>query len=266
MCSADDDRDEAEFVATQVLHLLHRGDISSFADVGLVFRTNLQSRVFEEALSRRRIPHRVVGAMRFYERKEVKDVVAYLRLLYNEHDAASMERILNVPPRGIGPQTRNRIQAHALARNCSLMDALLDLSHTAEVPGAALASVGTANVGEEADAEAADGSAIESLEGTARTGKGGKGAGILSRRKREALAQLHRVLQELQALVAVCTPAELMEEVSGVDCIQHQLVCQSTPDRPRPRCACSRLCQDHFAKAACLMTLLVTLLCGFSRN
>ena len=223
--SADDERDEAEFVATQVLNLLEKGDISSFADVGLVFRTNLQSRAFEEAFSRRRIPHRVVGAMRFYERKEVKDVVAYLRLLYNEHDAASMERILNVPPRGIGPQTRNKIQTHALVRNCSLMHALLELSlPPSDAPGAHMASATTAagisGVDEEgADAEVASMSAVGGPGATtsAVVGKGKKEAGCLSQRKRAALAQLHLVLRELQDLVAVCTPAELMEEVAAAD-------------------------------------------------
>jgi superfamily I DNA/RNA helicase len=221
--SADDERDEADFVATQVLHLHQQGNISSFADVGLVFRTNLQSRVLEEALCRHRIPHRVVGAVRFYERKEVKDVVAYLRLLYNEHDAASMERILNVPPRGVGPQTRHKIQTHALVRNCSLMDALLEMSHAPIASGAEAVSGPSEAKGTAAEAAAAWG---EDEAGQGRAGdwgaitengrasrKGASAVGSLSQRKREALGELHRVLQDLQALVAVSTPAEVMEQV-----------------------------------------------------
>ncbi len=210
--TAYDDRDEAEFVATQVLDLLSQGTISSFADVGVLFRTNLQSRVLEEAFCRLRIPHRVVGAMRFYERKEVKDVVAFLRMLYNRHDTTSMERILNIPPRGIGPQTRRQIQAYAQLRNCSILDAMRDLCS----PNVALGD-------EEYGANGVTGESSKRLQASGELGSlriesstdPAKHCNFtqLPVRKRDALSKLYGILQELRVLVAVSTPAELMKHV-----------------------------------------------------
>ena len=212
--AAYDERDEAEFVATQVLALLKEGRISSFADVGVVFRANLQSRVLEESFCRHRIPHRVVGAVRFYERKEVKDVVAYLRLLYNKHDTASMERILNVPPRGIGPQTRHTIQLHAQAHNCSIMDSLHALSasgdaplgvwdHVVELEKAKIEDVKSLAADEEHPTPHAQSTASIQQNATRK----------LSPRKRAELAHVHATLQQLQKLVSLSTPAQLMGHV-----------------------------------------------------
>jgi DNA helicase II / ATP-dependent DNA helicase PcrA len=94
---------EADFIVTESRSLRAMG--SSWSDVAILYRTNAQSRVIEEVLLAEGVPYRLVGALRFYERKEVKDILAYLRYLRNENDTHSLARIVNVPPRGIGPKT-----------------------------------------------------------------------------------------------------------------------------------------------------------------
>ena len=107
---ADNDRDEARFVARFLLD--NGGDDSgrTFNDCCVLYRTHAQSRIIEDALIREGIPYRIIGGLRFYERKEIKDVMAYLRLLINSNDSVSLKRILNVPRRGIGDTTIARIE------------------------------------------------------------------------------------------------------------------------------------------------------------
>ncbi len=98
---ADDEHDEAQFVAEEIDRLTDDG-IAKPSDVAVFYRTNAQSRVFEEVFIRVGLPYKVVGGVRFYERREVRDVLAYLRVLANPNDTVSLRRILNVPKRGIG--------------------------------------------------------------------------------------------------------------------------------------------------------------------
>ncbi len=103
---AGDEREEAWFVAEELLRLRSEG--YRFSDFALLYRTNAQSRSFEEAMLQREIPYRIIGGFRFYERKEIKDIVAYLRLVYNPSDRLSLARIINVPKRGIGDASFER--------------------------------------------------------------------------------------------------------------------------------------------------------------
>src|SRR6185503_17536230 len=96
---AEDEHDEASFVAQEVQRLVDR-EHTSFGDVAVFYRTNAQSRVIEEALVRNGLPYRVVGGVKFYDRREVKDALAYLRALVNPDDEVSWKRIVNVPKRG----------------------------------------------------------------------------------------------------------------------------------------------------------------------
>jgi len=102
----------------------------SFRDFALLYRTNAQSRVLEEALLRAGMPYIIVGGLRFYERKEVKDVLAYMRLAANPADSISLRRAINYPLRGIGDVTVRRLEAHARERGITLFDALKDGSMT----------------------------------------------------------------------------------------------------------------------------------------
>jgi DNA helicase-2/ATP-dependent DNA helicase PcrA len=114
---AVDDHAEAEWVVERVRRL-QRG--TSLANMAVFYRTNAQSRLLEEALRRRRLPYSVIGGMRFYERAEIKDALAYCRLCCNPHDSAAWLRIINTPRRGIGARTIEEVAAFAQARGCSL--------------------------------------------------------------------------------------------------------------------------------------------------
>lgn len=122
---AQDDADEAQLVADYLQRQVLKGD-RTYGDFAVLYRTNAQSRAFEDTFRRNRIPHRIVGALRFYDRKEIKDLLAYLRLIVNPDDAVSFRRVINAPPRGIGAQTQQSIQAHAAIINGSLWDACQD--------------------------------------------------------------------------------------------------------------------------------------------
>jgi DNA helicase-2/ATP-dependent DNA helicase PcrA len=117
-----DEYDEADYVAEQIRRLA-RGRLER-REIAVFYRTNAQSRVFEEVLMSKRIPYVVVGTVGFYQRKEVKDVLAYVRLVVNPADIVSLERIINVPPRGIGATTLDRLRAHAAERLLTPQEAL----------------------------------------------------------------------------------------------------------------------------------------------
>jgi ATP-dependent DNA helicase UvrD/PcrA len=120
---ADDEHDEARFVADEVQAVTKEGDYRP-GDVAVFYRTNAQSRVFEEVFIRSGLPYRVVGGVRFYERREIKDALAYLRILVNPADQISLRRILNVPKRGIGDRAEGCVEALARQDNISYWDAL----------------------------------------------------------------------------------------------------------------------------------------------
>ncbi|HEX5494094.1 MAG TPA: DNA helicase PcrA [Mycobacteriales bacterium] len=126
---ADNEHDEAAFVAGEIDRLVDGGDANN-ADIAVFYRTNNQSRVFEEIFIRLGLPYRVVGGVRFYERREVRDALAYLRLLANPEDTVSLRRILNVPKRGIGDRAEAVVAAHAeqqrISFNAALREAVLD--------------------------------------------------------------------------------------------------------------------------------------------
>ncbi len=121
---SQDDYEEAAFVASVVNQWVREGKYH-YKDFAVIYRINAQSRPFEETFLRWGIPYRVVGALRFYERKEVKDIIAYLRILVNSADEVSLLRVINLPPRGIGERTMERLRQFALQRNIPLLEAIL---------------------------------------------------------------------------------------------------------------------------------------------
>ncbi|MFF8635975.1 DNA helicase PcrA [Streptomyces pilosus] len=120
---ADTEHDEAQFVADEIDRLTDAGEARA-GDVAVFYRTNAQSRVFEEIFIRVGLPYKVVGGVRFYERKEVRDVLAYLRVLANPEDSVPLRRILNVPKRGIGDRAEAMIDALAQRERISFPQAL----------------------------------------------------------------------------------------------------------------------------------------------
>jgi DNA helicase II / ATP-dependent DNA helicase PcrA len=128
---ADDEVDEAQWITREIARL-HDGDEVTgptgnplqWGDVAVFYRTNAQSRVLEEQLMRADIPYRVVGGTRFYDRKEIKDAVAYLRAVVNPADEVSIKRIINEPKRGVGSTSIGKLDAYATAHSLSFLDAL----------------------------------------------------------------------------------------------------------------------------------------------
>jgi DNA helicase-2/ATP-dependent DNA helicase PcrA len=122
--AAMDEEDEGQYTAKEVSRLLTLGQVERRSDIAVMYRTNAQSRAIEEQFLRLNIPYKVIGSRKFYERKEIKDMLAYMRLLANPHDDISLQRIINVPNRKIGPKTISDLQAWARKQNISLFAAL----------------------------------------------------------------------------------------------------------------------------------------------
>ncbi len=120
------DADEANFVANNIWEQ-HNSHQRKFTDFAILYRTNSQTRAFEDALRRKNIPYRVYGGLSFYQRKEIKDLVAYLRLLVNENDNEALTRIINYPARGIGETTQNKLIVYADSQGISLSKLLDNL-------------------------------------------------------------------------------------------------------------------------------------------
>lgn len=128
---AQDEHDEAAFVADQALDLERSGG-AAMGDIAVFYRMNAQSRVLEEVLNRYGLPYRVIGSVRFYERSEVKDVLAYLRLLVNPEDSLSLRRVVNTPRRGVGEVTLGHAERFAERRGLTLLEALRQVD---DIPG-----------------------------------------------------------------------------------------------------------------------------------
>ncbi len=121
---AQDEHDESFFIVSEMKRLSGKYKLS---DMAVLYRTNAQSRAIEEGLIKAKIPYKIIGGIRFYDRLEIKDLIAYLRLIYNSSDATALKRIINAPRRGIGPSTIAQIEERANKLDVSLYSALSDL-------------------------------------------------------------------------------------------------------------------------------------------
>lgn len=119
---AVDEKDEASFVTREIKSLKEQG--ISLDDIAVLYRTNAQSRTIEEGFLNSNIPYRIVGAFAFYSRKEIKDLLAYLKLIYNPKDDVSLMRIINYPKRGIGAKTIDNLSMDAVLNNASMFDSI----------------------------------------------------------------------------------------------------------------------------------------------
>ncbi|MGC0272988.1 DNA helicase PcrA [Pseudactinotalea sp. Z1739] len=137
---ADNEHEEARFIASEIDRLADSEGITP-ADVAIFYRTNAQSRALEEVLIRVGLPYRVVGGTRFYERREIKDAVAYLRAIANPDDAVNTRRILNVPKRGLGDRTEAMLAAHAERERVSFGAAVDDAENAIGLGTRALSGV-----------------------------------------------------------------------------------------------------------------------------
>ena len=137
---AESEHDEANFIADEIRSLQREG-VSTPGDTAIFYRTNAQSRVFEEVFMRNALPYKVVGGLRFYERREVKDLLAYLRVLVNLEDEISLRRIINVPKRGIGDTSLDYVDEFARNNNISFWQGLLRVSEHGSVPSRAAQAI-----------------------------------------------------------------------------------------------------------------------------
>ncbi|MCQ2011389.1 MAG: DNA helicase PcrA [Sporolactobacillus sp.] len=125
---APTEREEGYYVAGKMRELFKDG--FKYSDFAVLYRTNAQSRVIEETLVKSNIPYRMVGSIKFYDRKEIKDVLAYLRLIANPEDEISLARVINEPKRGIGASSMDKLADYAIAADLSLMQAIGDVEQT----------------------------------------------------------------------------------------------------------------------------------------
>lgn len=141
---ADDDREEARYIAAKILELMRRDPSLEYSDFAILYRTNVQSRRFEEALSAKDIPYQVLSGLRYYDRKEIKDIMSYMRVVDNPHDDASLLRILNEPKRGAGGKTEAALIELAASANTDLLNIISDPAVTGALSartGAAMAKL-----------------------------------------------------------------------------------------------------------------------------
>ncbi len=138
-CESQDEIEEAQFIAKESNRLLKLG--FKYSDIGVLYRTNAQSRAIEEALIKRNIPYQIVGGFRFYERKEIKDVIAYLKSIYNPSDSVSLKRIINTPKRGLGATTLIKIDEYANKHEYTLYKTLLEIKDMPDLTEKTIVSV-----------------------------------------------------------------------------------------------------------------------------
>ena len=137
---AETEVDEAEFVANTISTMVRTGE-RSYKDFAVLYRANAQARPVEDALNRAGIPYNIYGGIKFYERKEIKDMVAYLRVIQNPQDDISLKRIINVPRRGIGLRTIEKIEDRASLKEESLYSVLIDIDGNSDISRKAKASI-----------------------------------------------------------------------------------------------------------------------------
>ena len=136
----DSDKEEAYYVAQEIELFSGSGD-RSYDDFAVLYRTNAQSRLFEDAMKRRHIPYQILSGFSFYERKETKDMICYMRLVVNPADDLALKRIINEPKRGVGPTTLGKLEALAKVNNQSLFETLSQNEVVYSLPAKASVSV-----------------------------------------------------------------------------------------------------------------------------
>ncbi len=229
---AEDEHDEAQYVVHEINRLADQEGVR-FRDVAVFYRTNAQSRVIEETLVRAGVPYRIIGGTKFYDRREVKDALAYLRSLVNPDDEVGWKRIVNVPKRGVGDTSVRRIEAYAQGASLTFREAMRD-GAAAGVTGKALGGIrDLLDVMREIEAEAVAGGVSGALE--AVLGRTGYLAELEAERTIEAqgrienLAELVGVAREFDenldagntsALVAIAGVDEQAEPPTGLPRVQ----------------------------------------------
>ena len=193
---AEDEHDEAAFVVRETMRLVET-EGNRFNDVAVFYRTNAQSRIIEEQLVRAGVPYRVVGGVKFYDRREVKDLLAYLRALVNPDDEVSWRRVVNTPKRGVGETSVNRVAAYAQGSALTFREALHEAA-AAGVTGKALGGIGELLELMETFEYASDAGVAATVESVLEE------TGYIAELEAEHTIESQGRIENLQELVGVC--------------------------------------------------------------
>ena len=219
---ADNEHDEAFFVATEIERLVQDEAEETYSDIAVFYRTNAQSRVLEDVFMKAGIPYRVIGGLRFYERKEIKDVVGYLKALVNPQDVVSVRRVINTPKRGIGDQTVAALEGFARDEEITLLQAARRAEEVAVLSPRALGAIrGFLDVMDRLEAAAAEGTGPAKMVEAAFTVSGyfaelDAERTVEAESRKENLKELVGVGAEFQARFPDAGLAEFVEQVALV--------------------------------------------------
>jgi DNA helicase-2/ATP-dependent DNA helicase PcrA len=238
---AADEQHEADLVAQAIQEQIARGRRPS--DFAVLYRTNAQSRPFEEVFMHRRIPYRIIGGVRFWERKEVKDIIAYLRLVANSADNISFKRIVNVPARGIGAASVARLEEAAAARGISIYEAARDRDTVADLqPKAARALREFVDLIEGLRASAAELPVSDLMKETLER------TGYLRELENERTMEARGRIENLQELVSVAALFDTQAEDTSLEAFLAQVALVSDVDSLDDRADSVVLMTLHSAK------------------
>lgn len=197
--------DEARYIVEQIQQAVSSGH--AYRDLAILYRSNAQSRVIEEALIQAGMPYRVYGGLRFFDRAEIKDALAYLRLIANRHDDTAIERIINMPTRGIGEKTLSVIRQVAREQQCSLWTAAITVLNENALPARASAAVTGFIQLIDTLAESTEGLELDEL-----TEETIESSGLLAHYEKSKGEKAQSKVENLQELVAACKQFEMDED------------------------------------------------------
>src|SRR5665213_197076 len=252
--AAYNERDEADFVITRILDWTQRGGLRR--EIAILYRSNAQSRTFEEALISARLPYRVYGGLRFFERAEIKDALAYLRLIANRRDDASFERVVNLPTRGIGAKSLDVIRAQAKLSGASLWEAAAGCAANALGPKAGTAVQGFMALIERMAQEIAGLPLHEQVDQMLQT------SGLLEHHKREKAERGEARVENLLELVSAARgfePDGSVEELPPLQSFLAHAVLESGEGQAEAWEDCVQMMTLHSAKG---LEFPVVFMCG----
>jgi DNA helicase-2/ATP-dependent DNA helicase PcrA len=247
------ERDEAEFVLNRIRDHVQHGGLRR--EIAILYRSNAQSRVFEEVFLSARIPYRVYGGLRFFERAEIKDALAYLRLLTNRKDDSSFERVVNLPVRGIGAKSLDTLRGHARTRGSSLWEAA-EASGSALGPKAATAVAGFMALIERLALEIQGRALHEQVDHVLQA------SGLIEHHKREKAERGEARVENLLELVSAArgfTPEGNSEELPPLESFLAHAVLESGEGQAEAWEDCVQMMTLHSAKG---LEFPLVFLCG----
>lgn len=241
--SAFNEVDEARYIVARIQGLVHTGHVRR--EIAILYRSNAQSRVLEEALLQAGLPYRIYGGQRFFERAEIKDALAYLRLMLNHQDNAAFERTVNNPPRGIGDRSVELLREYAKLQNCTLWEAAQQMITTGELtPRAANSLNNFLQLVERLAIDCADLELYEQIDQVLEK------SGLLLALREESGEKARNRLENLEELVTAARQfmAEPQEGLTPMAAFLAHAVLESGETQGEPHSDCVQLMTLHSAK------------------